>query len=356
MYHKDLLEFLKSEGLYREAEKAKKHLDRVLTDSLDAKTEKVLIITDKGIENRRIAPILGAGYYLAAKESGLEPQLILQSIKTTAEPADPQVDDAIFSLGEKSIIIMPVSNKLGETPQVGKSFRGFMNKKQHRFITAPSLGSVETDKLHYFLNAINIDYDALHKKQKPIKDLLDNAKEIRVTSPGGSDFTVNIKGMTSISNDGNYKTPCCGGNLPTGEVYLPPAKEGVDGTIVVDVSSRNKESTVVLREPIILEVKKSRVLSIEGGKGAHLLDESLSWGESNAKYPERIRLIGEFGIGMNPNAKIIGAMIIDEKVIGTAHVAIGSNYWFGGDIRTIVHYDQVFKDPKIWIDGKELKL
>ena len=59
--------------------------------------------------------------------------------------------------------------------------------------------------------------------------------------------------------------------------------------------------------------------------------------------------------GMNPKINIIGSMVLDEKACNTAHVAIGSNYWFGGDIKTFLHLDQVMRNPEIFIDGKRLE-
>ena len=47
-------------------------------------------------------------------------------------------------------------------------------------------------------------------------------------------------------------------------------------------------------------------------------------------------------------------MVLDEKARNTAHIAIGSNYWFGGDIYTFLHLDQVMKNPKIYVDGVRL--
>jgi len=82
----------------------------------------------------------------------------------------------------------------------------------------------------------------------------------------------------------------------------------------------------------------------------------LKWAEEHAKYAERVRKVAELGIGLNPKAKIIGATIIDEKVLGTAHVGIGSNYWFGGPIRTIIHLDQVFKNPLLKLDGESFEV
>ena len=49
-------------------------------------------------------------------------------------------------------------------------------------------------------------------------------------------------------------------------------------------------------------------------------------------------------------------MIVDDKSLGTAHIGIGSNYWFGGDIYAIIHLDQVFKNPAVYFDGELLKI
>ena len=43
-------------------------------------------------------------------------------------------------------------------------------------------------------------------------------------------------------------------------------------------------------------------------------------------------------------------------MLGTAHIGIGSNYWFGGPIRTIIHLDQVFKNPLFKLDGESLNI
>lgn len=65
--------------------------------------------------------------------------------------------------------------------------------------------------------------------------------------------------------------------------------------------------------------------------------------------------IGEIGIGINPNIGIVGSMVLDEKAKDTARVAIDSNYWFGGDIFTFLHLDQVMRNQKIYVDGKKLE-
>ena len=85
------------------------------------------------------------------------------------------------------------------------------------------------------------------------------------------------------------------------------------------------------------------------------LENTLEWAKEHSKHPGSIHRIGELGIGFNPKAKIIGSTLVDEKTKGTAHIGIGSNYWFGGNIYAIVHLDQIFKNPEIKVDGKQLE-
>ena len=107
---------------------------------------------------------------------------------------------------------------------------------------------------------------------------------------------------------------------------------------------------------LALWILRSSLPEIKGSEEAKELEKTLKWAASVAKNPGNVRRICELGIGLNPKASIIGAMIVDDKSLGTAHIGIGSNYWFGGNIYAIIHLDQVFKNPKIYLDGKLLKI
>ena len=108
--------------------------------------------------------------------------------------------------------------------------------------------------------------------------------------------------------------------------------------------------------PITLKIKEGNITEISGGEEAKELEDTLKWAASMAKHPGSVRRICELGIGLNPKAKLIGATIVDDKVLGTAHIGIGSNYWFGGNIYAIIHLDQVFKNPKVYFDGKLMEI
>ena len=117
-----------------------------------------------------------------------------------------------------------------------------------------------------------------------------------------------------------------------------------------------QNGTILVNEPITLKIKEGNITEISGGNEARELEDTLKWAASVAKHPGSVKRICELGIGLNPKAKIIGATIVDDKVLGTAHIGIGSNYWFGGNIFAIIHLDQVFKNPKVYFDGKLMEI
>ncbi|MBW2980167.1 aminopeptidase [Candidatus Woesearchaeota archaeon] len=357
MHSRATLKLLEKYNLIDSAKSNSTIFKRVLKECLNATKEEVLIIGDEGHENRRIAALMATSYYIAARDLGLNVNLVMQKPKTKGDDADENVINSLENLKKGSIIVLNLSNRLGSIKDLGKSYRKFIKSRSHRFVSTPKIGKLTNDKFSLLANSINIDYKALQEKSKQIKQIFDDAKELHVTSPGGTDFYMNIKDKNAVRNDGDYTKPASGGNIPAGEVYIPPyGKKYVYGKIVIDATSSHKEGSTPVKTPITLTVEKGKVIEITGGKEADTLKLTLDWAEAKAKHPWGIRRIGEFGIGLNPNARIVGATIIDEKVIGTAHFALGSNYWFGGTIYAIIHLDQIFRNPTVHVDGEILKV
>ena len=352
----DCLKWINGHSLYEISSKVAQTLKKVFTPCLAAHDEKILIIGDTGFEKRNVSAVLSCAYYLAAQQLKLDSKLIFQEAKTRGDTADKVVIEALSTLKNGNIIILNMSDKLGSINELGKSFRKWAKKKQHRFISAMSLGDLETNKIELITDAIDTPYKPLQTKHEELKCILDSANDIHITSSAGTDLYYNVEGISSIKADGNYTKEGTGGNLPAGEIYLPPNGKGVNGKIVIDGSSRTHEHTILIEEPIELTVEEGNITEIKGGKEAKELEKTLDWAASVAKNPGSVRRICEFGIGLNPKAKIIGAMIIDDKTLGTAHIGIGSNYWFGGNIYAIIHLDQVFRNPRIYVDGELLRV
>ncbi|MBW2993253.1 aminopeptidase, partial [Candidatus Woesearchaeota archaeon] len=329
----------------------------LLKKCLDAKKEKIIIIADYGYAGKRIAPLMAASYYVAAKELGLNSHLVLQEPRIKGETADKKITDAMLDLRKENIIITCMSYRIGSLgAELGKSYRTFAIEQKHRWLSATKLGDLDTEKYAHFIDAVNIDYEKMSEKAGKIKSELDNGSELHVTTPAGTDLRMSIRGKTAKCNDGNARETGTGGNMPAGEVYIPPKWKTVNGTAVIDGSSSYRFGTQLIKEPIKITIEKDEAIKIKGGKEADNLKKTLDWAEKKAKHPWGIKRVGEFGIGINPKARIIGATIMDEKALDTAHIALGSNYWFGGTIYAITHLDQIFRNPKVFVDGKKLKI
>lgn len=317
----------------------------VVTNCIDI-TRPTLIITDEGSAAHKIAPMLAHGYSLVMPEA----QLYEQGIKKGYMHANPIIEKRLRLLKEGNIILC-VSDKLGRLGHI-KSFRTFCKRNNHIFFSATRLGKVSTAQFGQYMEALNVNYKRLHKAGEVYKRQLDRAPRIRVMTEIGTDLWFNCDKMNAVLNTGQYSSGQ-GGNMPVGEVYIPPSGT-VSGRVVLDGSIKTLDGSKVLNEPIILTIKDSMVVNIDGPDAA-LMENLFKKYEERAQFPERIRRVAQIGFGINPNAVMMGLPVLDQKTLGTAYLGIGSNYWFGGDNKTIFHGDFVFKNPLIFIDGKEFR-
>jgi leucyl aminopeptidase (aminopeptidase T) len=136
------------------------------------------------------------------------------------------------------------------------------------------------------------------------------------------------------------------GSPPDVEAYIAPMEDTAEGVVCID-GAINLPEFGLLREPVKLTLERGEVVGIDGHGEAERFRTLLeSYGD-----PEMHRL-GELGIGLNPMARLVGIPLIDEGVLGTAHIALGLNYTYGGTIRDArTHIDCVFKEPTIELDG-----
>jgi hypothetical protein len=350
------IDWLRKKNLLDTCKTYSTYLKGVFKDCLRAKNESILIIGDTGYDRKRAAAMLAGSYYFAAKKLGLHPRLFFQMPKLRGDLADKSIVDAIDYIGERSIIILSMSNKLGHLRGRIKGYRKYCEKKGIKFVTTPSLGNLETKHFSSLLKTININYPEIQRNHRLVKSVLERGTELHVRTRAGTDLHMKIDPTKIKSADGNYTKYGTGGNLPAGEVYFPPKKKSVNGKVVIDGSSRNRQGTTIIKNPITLIIKNGDLIDIQGKEEARILEQTLLWAERNSKYPWGIRKVCEFGIGLNPKARVIGSTIIDEKALGTAHIALGSNNWFGGSIFAMTHLDQVFRNPKITVDGKLLNI
>ena len=350
------VEWLKQKNLFAQVEKHYPAFEKILRDCLAVRKEYLLIVGDLGYEQRRASALATGCYLLAAKRLGLKYSLVMQEPKKVHSSADDLLIKALSEFTEYNAITIAISGKIGAMKVLGKSFRRYARTRQHKFASTVSLQELLTKQFGSLVEAIDVDYGKLQSVGKQVKEKLDHGSFVRVTTRAGTDMVFDIKRKYAVANTADYDEPRQGGNMPAGEVYIAPNPKGASGRVVIDGSSKIRDQTILLADPITLDVVHGQIVKISGGQEAQLLENTLRWAEKKAHFPWGIRRIGELGIGINPKAKIIGPNLINEKTLGTAHVAIGSNQWFGGSVYSITHFDQVFRNPTILVDDERLRI
>ena len=330
--------------------------EKVIQNNLGVTDEELLIIGDKGYApNKLLAPILTNAFSIAANNLGISHGTVYQTTKARGERADLVMLKQLKNLPPKSTVIVNVSNRLGNMGYLGSSFRRFCKLKGHRFISTASLGMITNQKMGGVIEALDVDAKILRKKGERIKKLLDQAQEVQVITKAGTDLLIGIQERKALVASGIYTEPGTGGNAIPAETYIAPAPKSVNGQLVIDGSIRTTNKTHIVRKPAICQVKDGDIKSWNKTTESKSLQESIRWAHKQSKHPWGIRRIGELGIGLNEKAKIIGSTIIDEKAAHTCHLAIGSNSWFGGDVYSIIHLDQIIKNPLFKIDGRLIR-
>jgi leucyl aminopeptidase (aminopeptidase T) len=192
--------------------------------------------------------------------------------------------------------------------------------------------------------AIPIDYYALQERNRRLLKALQGHKKIEITTRLGTKLAIGFEDRIwggarggFIMKKGKY------GNLPEGEVYAAPQDKTANGVWFVDVIP----GVGKVKNPIKITVKDGVAVNMTG-KYANKIKKIFKG------LPKKAFVLAELGIGTNPKAKITGNILEDEKVLGTAHIALGNNMSMGGKNNVSIHLDLVFTKPTIVVDGKTI--
>lgn len=190
--------------------------------------------------------------------------------------------------------------------------------------------------------AMTADFHEVKRVTRTVRDRLNAATAVTVTSDAGTDIDFSLEGSRAFSLDGFSYEEHGFATFPPGEAPTRPAGDTAEGTIVIDTSM---DGIGLLDDPIRLTVEGGFVTGIGGGDEADDLRRIVSAGDENAGN------LAEFSIGTNPAARLIGNQAEDKKRAGTIHFAIGDDESLGGTRRSDIHLDGVCRRPTVELDG-----
>lgn len=180
-----------------------------------------------------------------------------------------------------------------------------------------------------FFNACFLDWPVVSQEWRRWADELTKGDQIRIIGKG-TDLSFSTEGRTWDVAAGHS-------NMPDGEIATAPVESTIDGVIYFDFPG-------VLGGRLVHDIR----LRWEQGK----LVEATS--SNNQDFLRSVlntdagaSLIGEFAIGTNPEVNYFCKdILIDEKIGGTIHIALGRAYpKVGGTNQSAIHWD-IIKDMR----------
>lgn len=158
----------------------------------------------------------------------------------------------------------------------------------------------------------------------------------------GTDLYLDVTDRIFVPADGTS-------NFPDGEIFTGPVENGTRGTVSFTYPAIYGGQSV---EGIRLEFSEGKVVEATAQRNGDFLISTLDTDAGS-------RTLGELGIGTNFGIReFTGEILMDEKIGGTVHLAVGASYpETGGLNQSAVHWDMVCdlrRGGRITVDGEVL--
>jgi leucyl aminopeptidase (aminopeptidase T) len=297
--------------------------------------EKVLLITDKG--NLEFSECIA---YLA-KELGADISVFY--VPETIRPVESINDIYSIALVVADVVIYILdaySSKIDISREV--AFRYYLKSLPLKYKGRVCMMPGFTEEMK---SAILIDYSKLKAKADYLKNTIID-KDIRVKTLNGTDIRFSLLGRVIKIDDGDISNRGFFGNIPAGEIFTAPIEDTVNGKIVIDGSIGGLGA---VEHPFSLEIESGIIRKIVSNNEENDIFKQF---KIICEYDSpATKTLGEFGIGLNQGANLIGNMLMDEKVEGTVHFAFGDSYGLGKTTSKF-HTDCLIKNPTIFVNDK----
>ena len=184
-----------------------------------------------------------------------------------------------------------------------------------------------------------------------------SAKQMRVTSSAGTDLNISLEGAVVGGGWGFTTTPGTITNWPGGLCLAFPARNSVNGTLVLATGDQNLTFKRYIEQPIHLTLENDYVRDIKGGGlDGELMREAMAVWQDEDTYAT-----SHVGWGMNNQAKWVSMAHYDKSDHnGTEQRVFAGNFLFSTGANEIAqryslgHFDLPMKNCSIQLDGVDV--
>lgn len=240
---------------------------------------------------------------------------------------------------QQQVVIAPTRYSLTHTRAVRQAL-----KDGARVATMPGM----TNEM-FSRGGMSADFTDVKRRIGDLQPHLRRRRILNVKSEQGTDVTFEVNWREwKLDDNGICNRPRMLTNLPAGKAFIMPREGTMNGKVVIDGSW---ESNLV-DEPVTLTIEAGMVVDVTGGTIAASIRQEFgeAAGRLRAKDRENVWTVAEFGFGMNPQARLFGNVLEDEKRLGTCYFAVGDNTALGGTSSVGIHIPGVLKEPSLWFD------
>jgi aminopeptidase len=199
-----------------------------------------------------------------------------------------------------------------------------------------------------YWKAMSSDYVAIGVIAERLRTRLNKTNRLHLLGDNGTDLQIELGGRPIECDDGviserDMEEGAFFLNMPSGEVCFAPPETSATGRVFIEQAFWQGRAV----RDLLLEFKNGKVEALEATEGLELFNEVInsSGGDS--------AMLGEFGIGLNPAVdRVLGFTLLDEKILGAAHIALGENRPLGGNNNSSLHWDLVIQHVTVLADDE----
>ena len=297
--------------------------------------EPVLIVTDPE------SSAIGRALYEAAAE--VTDRTLMMMMPTSDKKGSEPPDYVAELMRKQDVVILATKSSLTHTKaRINASRTG-----RTRIISMPGI-----NENMFSIGGMTADYNALQKEISGLTSIFRRKRDVRVTSPGGTDIRFSIGAKWRTDDNGICNRPGQVMNLPSGRVFVFPKEDTMNGTIVIDGSWEGN----LIQEPIIMEVENGVVTNISESEISEKINSIFAEVSKplNKSKAALVKTVAEFGFGMNSRAKVVGNLLEDKVVRGAAHFVLGDNSAYGGKNNIGLQMRGVILKPTIELQDIDL--
>ncbi len=321
--------------------------DRILGSSVEVRNGDNLLLSIDSIQMYPLAEALaigaisrGANYHLMVRPEHLNE--VIRSVGNDAQASDSQVPaisamtwaDAFVDLRAMAPPVSGVQDQSywrraaqlkaahGEVATARWSNTRWCVVRVPTVKYADFLGIAVDELLEEFFQGTLLDPDPIWAG---LSDAFKDVRTVRIVSDD-TDLSFSVVGRRWVLFDGKR-------NLPDGEIATAPLEASVNGEIFFQ---RPFVFGGCFIEGLRLGFEDGRAKCISAESGGDFVQRLLATDDGSTR-------VGEFGLGLNPALKSwTQDLFFDEKILGTAHIALGRSYpECGGENESLIHWDIV---------------